>query len=191
MCIDVKIIDKIEKRLLNRKKTFKIMKGLIYFFVIAGITSNIYIYQYGDYAFNITTCLNDFSNKSIIAFVIFVILYFVAYSLEIIILPYIIIFFINNLDTNSKDYIRGVKKSNIILKKKMNLDTKKMYPYINKNFERGDFYGKIMFVPTTIVLFMIYLNNFISYAIIALTIIITIFLFRLLNTLLDEHKNIN
>jgi len=178
------IITETKELVLHRNKTFKLMKGLLYIFPILGLTNNIYVYKYGFYLFNYKTCIDDLSIKSLFCVLVFALLYCAAYVSEKKLLPVLSALFIGKFKT--EDFTISTARAHIFIGEKLNIDIFKVVRFVNENVDRLDLISKFMFIPVTFILWMLYINNILSYLAIITTIILMFFAFKLLNTLLYE-----
>jgi hypothetical protein len=174
---------------LNRNLILTAVKTILFITPIFIITDNIYKWKYGcDYlTLKINYILNFtiyFPSKLIFPLLIFSIIFLFSYFLEKDILPSIILLW------DGKIKIQNIRKAkintNFILKKIRGFNP---WLYINKDVTiKNKVYSELMFLPVTMVLWLLSINSILSYISIIPVIILTIYLYKILNTAFYENS---
>jgi hypothetical protein len=169
---------------LRRKLIYSSMRTILFTIPICLITDKWYKWMNGDYIFkwDMQNGIDNLSMQTIYCIVFFCLVFILSYLIETTILPPLSMMLPTiNIPQKSKVY------SNIILKTMKGVSFPILYSYINKS-HMVSVHSEVLFIPVTLILWLIYANTIIAYLGVALIIIITVFFLRISNSLYHEYK---
>lgn len=166
-------------KILSRTTIINGMKTLLFTIPICLITDKLYISKFGNYNiyWNMDYIFNFFAhqkNQWLFCFGVFCVFFLGAFILEQYIIPAIVILLLKPSMIPDKAY----KIADNILKETLN------FPLLNiKKVQRNEIVSNFMFVPVTLILWFIYINNIWGYVSIILLIVVFRYVFKILKSL--------
>lgn len=161
---------------------FETLKTIFFVIPIYLLTKRIYIHRFGDYtiSWSMQDAL-DFSihnsDKMIFSFIIFFLIFGVAFFMEQIGLPFIAIF-ISGLKKDSRSVRIGIVSGVKILKRFF-----KINPFSKmKEIPQYELFGSFTFAPVTFILWSIYIDSVWSYMSAAIVIMMLFLLIKTIKT---------
>ena len=173
------------KQYFNRRIFFIIMKTILFVLPIFLITNKLYIKEFGDYNINwdMEFILNFFAHdieKWLFVTLFFIGLFMVSYSCEKWILPMMILLLMGNTQIPQKSKI----KAEHLLKRKLNFPHPETFML---NSIKPQIFSYLMFIPVTLILWLIYINSY-WYLSIPSVIIFFIIIFYSINSVFNEYN---
>ncbi len=172
----------------SRKLIPQIMKTIFFLIPIGLITNNIFTWIYGDYYFSFKNEIDLLVLRNgIVSFVIFSLIYLIAYYIETELLPMIIISVDKKYNINSGSMQKKIKLHNMAFEKLLGKSFLKKYKGTeNKNLFKFSLFSFYMYFPITIVLWLIAFNTIVCYVLIPIMITIAYYIYKAINTYLNE-----
>lgn len=171
---------------LNRNLIFKSMKTAFFLAPIVLLTDRFYVNRHGSYHLDLhpqAIFSFIFSHQFVPVFLFFFILFSISLFLETVLLPGLMAVYFNKT-INKKDFHKAKPKLEKIIKKSYGFNVLLSTNQSNK----FSMYKSFMFMPVSICLWMVYVNNWVSYLTIGL-VISAVFLFGMVvNSIYSEYS---
>ena len=161
------------KQTKSRKKILvRIMKS-IWFLAVIMLTKKYYEYRFGSgysFDFSWTVFVDNFQTERV-AVVAFMLIFIVAYGLEAKIFPFLISVYIPPFKGQQAAYAEAAIKKNAGRLKRVFGEDISVYIFDIKKGEKLNFIKSVLFIPCTIILWLIYANTWYAYVLIAVVVL--------------------